>query len=41
MRGEELAREGDVGEIAAIGVEALIKEQRRSGEAEALSCAGG
>jgi hypothetical protein len=41
MGSEELAGEGDIGEVAAIGMETLVKDQRGSGEAKALSCAGG
>lgn len=41
MRSEEVAGQGDVGKIPAIGVDAVIESQRGLGEAEALSCAGG
>lgn len=41
MRREQLPRERDVGEIAAIGMDAGIEDDRWSGEGEALSRAGG
>ena len=41
MGREELARERDVGNVAAIGVDALVEDDRGPAEREALSCAGG
>jgi hypothetical protein len=41
MRREELAGEGDVGDVAAIGMDSLVEDERRSAEVEALSRAGG
>ena len=41
MRGEELAGERNVGNVAAIGMDALVQHQRGAGEVEALSRAGG
>jgi hypothetical protein len=41
MRGEKLARERYVGNVAAVGVDALVQQQRRPGEREALSRVGG
>jgi hypothetical protein len=41
MRREELAGKRNVGDIAAIGMDPLVEDERRSAEVEALSRAGG
>jgi hypothetical protein len=41
MGREELPGQRDVGNVAAIGVNALVELDRRAAEAETLSCAGG
>jgi len=41
MGGDDPAGERDVGDVAAIGVDALVQLRRRAGEVEALSRAGG
>ncbi len=41
MGGDQLAGQRDIGDVLAIGMDARIERQRRPGEAEALSCAGG
>ena len=38
---EQLAGQSDVGDVAAIGVDPLVQQDRRAGEREALSRAGG
>jgi hypothetical protein len=38
---EQLARQRDVGDVAAIGVDPLVEQDRGAGEREALSRAGG
>ena len=40
MRRDDPAREGDVGEIASVGVDSRIERQGRAGQPEALSRAG-
>src|SRR3546814_15077193 len=41
VRREELAGEGHIGEVAALGVDARVEDQGGAGETETLRCAGG
>jgi hypothetical protein len=41
MGGEKLPGERDIGNVAAIGVDAVVEDDRRAAEREALSRAGG
>jgi hypothetical protein len=41
MGREELSGQSDIGEVAAIGVDTLVEDDRRTAELKALSRAGG